>query len=229
MIWDYDAWPSRDGEWEGAARGDDPYDLIDFHVDLGCGRVSKGRIGVDRYAAPGVAVVADLDTREGPLTLSFAGAAGLDAPVLEPGRREHRVHVRGLPFATSSIESIISHHCFEHIGEGFIPLVEECYRVLAPGGILRAITPLFPSRPAVEDPDHCRYFMAGEHGGTWDAFCGTPGNTPQDCWLASFSVPYSTARFRKVGQTATPRLADPAQWWGPDDVRELRVALRAEK
>lgn len=186
-------------DWTGAARGDSRYDQIDFHVDLGCGRAKKGRIGVDRYASEGVDHVIDLNDG-------------------------------WLPFDDSSIESIVSHHALEHIGDGFIPLIDECYRVLQPGGIFRAMVPLFPSWSAVSDPDHKRYFMAEEDGwNTFDSFCGTPGDTPQNCWLASFSVPYTKARFEKLEQTTTPRSPDPAVWWTSADVRELRVAMRAMK
>lgn len=199
MNWDYDTWPSRnDLPWgPDCERGSNEHDLIDFHVDLGCGTRPKARIGIDRFEHPAVDLVMDLDA----------------------------VDVR-LPFADSSIQSVISHHFFEHVGEGFIPLVDEIYRVLRPGGILRAITPLFPSTTAVEDPDHCRYFMAHDGGGgTWDAFCGKPG-VPH--WTESFSVPYTKARFTKVHQDLTPRVRSDL-WWSPYDCRELRVALRAEK
>jgi hypothetical protein len=48
-------WESRRGQgWGDATQGDSPWDNLDFHVDLGCGTIKKGRIGVDRYAAPGV-------------------------------------------------------------------------------------------------------------------------------------------------------------------------------
>jgi SAM-dependent methyltransferase len=217
---DYDLWPSRLGvDWgPGAARGDSPWDKIDFHVDLGCGTRPKGRIGVDRYAAPGVAIVADLDCSWGGRVYSVAERPGEDAPKVNGGEF---VYKRGLPFSTSSVKSIISHHFFEHIGEGFIPLVDEVYRVLEPGGVLRAITPLFPSTAAVEDPDHCRYFMAG----TWDCLCGTP----EHHWMDSFSVPYCKARFERVDLDMTPPLMDVSEWWGPRDQREIRVALKAVK
>lgn len=220
--WDYDLWPSRMGiGWgPGAYRGDNPYDNIDFHVDLGCGNRPKGRIGVDRFAAPGVAIVADMDNVGGPLVYSIADRPGEDAPPLDIAPDVRVLHV-GLPFSDSSIKSIISHHFFEHVGEGFMALVDEVYRVLEPGGILRAITPLFPSTAAVEDPDHCRYFMAG----TWDAFCGTPENI----WMEAFSVPYTKARFEKVDQDLTARIEDVREWWGPHDQRELRVALKVVK
>lgn len=245
--WDYDGWPSRAGEWEGGpARGGSEFDNIDFHVDLGCGRLPKARIGIDRYPAPGVAVVADLEELrtfgvplapgvegwrtngerlilDNPGQISYGYLPGDEWMDLQAGRRM-------LPFPDSSIKSIISHHFFEHVGPGFIPLVDEIYRVLEPGGILRAITPLFPSWSAVSDPDHKRYFMADPESGacTWDVFCGTPGDTPSNCWLSSFSVPYTKARFEKVDQdmTAPPPLE--ARWTAAD-ARELRVALRAMK
>lgn len=216
---DYDLWPSRaDVQWgPGAERGDSEWDTIDFHVDLGCGTKCKARIGVDRYAAPGVAVIADLDDTGGPLTYSVAVGPGQDAP--RPEREAVPVYppFLGLPFGTSSVKSIVSHHCFEHIGDGFLALIEEVHRVLEPGGVLRAITPLFPSTAAVEDPDHRRYFMTG----TWDVFC--------DCRLEDFSVPYTNVRFECVDKDLTPRLANVAQWWGPNDQREIRVALKAVK
>lgn len=212
----YEAWSSGEPyEWSGTQQGGSPYDLVDHHLDLGCGRVKKGRIGVDRFAAPGVDVVIDLDKLTMPVNEGM-----LDYP-------EAWAPVGQLPFADSSIESVISHHACEHVGEGFIRLIDEVYRVLKPGAVFRAIVPLFPSWPAVSDPDHKRFFMASEDGGpgTFDSFAGTP----QDCWLDSFSVPYTRARFERVEQIATPRIADPAKHWTAEDVRELRVALKAVK
>jgi SAM-dependent methyltransferase len=215
-VFDYDLWPSRkDVDWgPGAARGDSEWDTIDFHVDLGCGTKCKARIGVDRYAAPGVAVIADLDCDSGARVYSIAARPGEDAPKVAGGV------TFGLPFGTSSIKSIVSHHFFEHVGDGFIALVDEMYRVLEPGGVLRAITPLFPSTAAVADPDHRRYFMAS----TWDSFCGTPDYH----WMEDFSVPYSAARFECADVDMTPR-SPIEEWWGPRDYREIRVALKAVK
>lgn len=186
----YDEWPSGEPyDWLGCDRSG-PYDRVDFHVDLGCGRLKKGRIGIDRFPDPGVNVVMDLDPVD-------------RRPVL--------------PFDDSTIESIISHHCLEHVGYSFIPLVDEVYRVLKPGGLFRAIVPLFPSRPAVEDADHKRYFMTD----TWKAFCGDPENH----WHEGFATPYTAARFRMLDETWTP-LADGDVW---EQFREIRVAMEAVK
>lgn len=245
-VFAYDAWPSRAHlPWgPDCERGENPYDQIDFHVDLGCGTRPKARIGVDRFPAPGVAVVANLDPIRVHALPPEPGRPGWEPgpdgdmlfhvpPGLHKtpfrylhGMQFYDIGHGALPFDTSSIKSIVSHHFFEHVGEGFVRLVDEIYRVLEPGGILRAITPLFPSTSAVEDPDHCRYFMAHpDAGGTWDAFCGSP-DTPH--WTESFSVPYTRARFKKVDQDLTQRVASEL-WWTPHDVRELRVALQAMK
>lgn len=224
MDWSYDSWESGEPyEWGGAARGTSAWDSYDFHVDLGAGTVKKGRIGIDRYPAPGVNIVMDLDRLEifGAAPKPNMDAVSLDAIPYEATTGYGRLFKRALPFGDSSIQSIISHHALEHIGEGFIPLVDEVYRVLVPGGIFRAITPLFPSYSAVADPDHCRYFMEG----TWESFGGKPGETH---WMESFSVPYTKARFTLEDQDFTAPFPPEIQWT-PHDAREIRVALRACK
>lgn len=214
MDWNYESWESGEPyNWGGAERGPHPYDNIDFHVDLGCGAgVKKGRIGIDRFFAPGVNIVMDLNKL---VVFAEAGEVNGDAP------RDHQTVSYGLPFDDDSIESIVSHHCLEHIGDGFLKLIEEIYRVLKPGGIFRAITPLFPSRAAVDDPTHVRYFTET----TWEFCGGKPGETH---WMESFSVPYTTARFEKVHQDVTAMLP-PDRRWTDVDAREIRVALKANK
>jgi SAM-dependent methyltransferase len=235
--WGYDAWaPVNPANW-GELSHIHPWEH-DCHVDIGCGTVKKGRIGIDRYPAAGVNVVMDLDTgcvgaiatapnedAEWPYScpVEFGGAYGYRR---SQGIGEIRTIAHGLPFEDGSIESIISHHCLEHIGEGFIPLMDDIYRVLKPGGTFCAITPLFPSTSAVADPDHCRYFMVD----TWKVFEGHLGdeNNPTGSWLDSFSVPYTKARFELLDIDATPR-CEPAKHWTDEDAREMRVALRAVK
>lgn len=217
LDWRYAAWPSgHPYDWSPAGRGDWPDDQIDFHLDLMCGRVPKGRIGVDRYPAPGVNVICDLDTLD---VYGLPPYPGADAVPLAGPIREGR-----LPFPDSSIESAISHHGCEHVGDGFIRLMDECYRVLVPGGPMRIIVPLFPSSTAVADPDHKRYFMEE----SFLSFCGTPGDTPNNCWLASFSVPYTKARFEITHQDCSPP-TPPHLQWTPEDRREMRITLRAVK
>ena len=217
---DYDLWPSGEPyDWGGASRGSSPHDNLDFHVDLGCGNLKKGRIGVDINPAPGVNLVCDLERRR---TFAVAGP-GQDAR--PQGDDPGAIQEGTLPFAESSIRSIIAHHCLEHLGDGFIPVMDECWRVLQPGGYFRIIVPLFPSWSAVVDPDHSRFFIGDERSSTFDYFCGSP----EHCWTEEFAVPYTRARFEKIDQIITPRSESPGDWWTTRDAREMRLTLKAVK
>jgi SAM-dependent methyltransferase len=225
--WKYDNLESgAPYDWSPAGRGDHEYDGLDFHLDLGAGTLPKGRLGIDRHPAPGVGLVIDLNTMT---PLEDRATQDLYEEAVLQG---HLPGLAGLPFPNDSIESIVSHHCLEHIGEGFVALMDECHRILKPGGIFRIIVPLFPSKAAVEDPDHKRYFMEE----TFETFCGAPDGKH---WHESFSVPYTSCRFELIHKDMTagvkPRDSwgdpevegiEPDEQWGPKDVREIRVALR---
>lgn len=264
--WSYDAWRPVDPANWGGQRHDHPSEQ-DCHLDIGCGTVKKGRIGIDVRPARGVNVIMDLDSggvfaaapepnRDAFERLSYLhhgyryltpygrerlgndhhNPDYLDYPMMPLPRRngwyndagpaEPYVIGRGLPFKSGSIRSAVSHHALEHVGSGFLPLMDEIYRVLEPGGTFRAITPLFPSSSAVADADHCRYFMED----TWLAFEGHLGdaNNPTGSWLDSFSIPYTKARFKITDLEATKRCA-PEDHWTNRDVRELRVAMETVK
>ena len=219
--WRYENLPSgAPYDWgTDAARGDHETDNLDFHLDLGCGTVKKARLGIDRHPAPGVDLTMDLND------LIPVGLEGRPTPTddlfEEALLKGWLPKGFGLPFPDGSIESIITHHCLEHIGDGFVNLMDECHRVLVPGGVMRIIVPLFPSRTAVEDPDHKRYFMEG----TFETFCGTADGSH---WHESFSVPYTTCRFEMTHKDMTSEedAGGPTGLWGPDGAREIRVALR---
>lgn len=224
--WRYDELESgAPYDWHPAGRGDSEFDAIDFHLDLGCGRLKKGRLGIDRHPDPGVDLAMDLETLE--VTHADAIPEARIADLFEPriAGWMTRAVTEGevapspkLPFPDASIESIISHHALEHIGGGFLRVMDECYRVLVPGGLFRVIVPVFPSRNAVEDPDHKRYFMAG----TFEAFCGRQ-DTPH--WSESFSTPYTACRFELIDKWVSPALPL-EEMWGDTDAREIRVTLK---
>jgi SAM-dependent methyltransferase len=216
--WEYDELPSGEPySWGGAARGDSPFDNLDFHLDIGCGTVKKGRLGIDRHAAPGVDLLVNFETLSPPVP--FKGPdEGLWARTMEQYAHVGNGGMGRLPFPDNSIESIISHHCLEHVGEGFVALIDECYRILKPGGVFRVITPLFPSRAAVEDPDHRRWIMED----TFDTFVGSPDGKH---WHEGFSVPYTKSRFEMADKDFTA-LFPPEERWTHEDRREIRVALR---
>ena len=61
------------------------------------------------------------------------------------------------PFKDNSFDKIIATHVLEHLAD--LPRVmEELWRILKPGGILKITVPHFSSHNAFCDPTHRRYF-----------------------------------------------------------------------
>lgn len=94
-------------------------------LDLGCGQNKQpGYLGVDIAAAPGVDKVFDL------FTFPF-------------------------PFKSAQVEAIYASHFFEHIPQNLrFQFMDECYRLLVPGGKMAIICPYYSSVRAVQDPTH---------------------------------------------------------------------------
>ena len=61
-----------------------------------------------------------------------------------------------LPFDDSTVEAVIAHHVLEHIGNGFIPLMQELYRVCKNGAILDIHVPHHFHEAYYGDPTHKR-------------------------------------------------------------------------
>jgi SAM-dependent methyltransferase len=181
--------PVKPGQgWhEASSQGDHPDDNIDFHVDLGCGYIPKARLGIDRSENADIQM--NLETGE------FLGGNQNDlGPYFLFGHKEGWV----LPFENNSIESIISHHFFEHLSsDAFIDLIDDCYRVLVPEGKLRIIVPMFPSFSAFESSDHKMLLSS-------DSFTDFWGREGQEHWHESFAKPYTKARFRQTAMDYTP-------------------------
>lgn len=95
---------------------------------------------------------------------------GLNCPSGYVGIDKRGGHVRGdleapLPFLDDSIDEVRAHHVLEHI-INLIPLMNECRRVLKPGGLMEIEVPKFPSFTCFVDPTHVRAFADG----TFDYF-----------------------------------------------------------
>jgi SAM-dependent methyltransferase len=168
--------------WNETNRGNHEDDNIDFHIDIGCGNLHKARLGIDRSGKADIFM--NLDTGE---------ILGCDKEL--PEKEEGWV----LPFPDNSIKSAITHHCLEHLGDGFIPLMDDVYRVLEPGGIFRIIVPLFPSRAAYESQDHKRFFSVN----SFEDYCGLADGTH---WHQSFATPFTEARFELTAKDYTPAI-----------------------
>jgi SAM-dependent methyltransferase len=62
---------------------------------------------------------------------------------------------RPLPFRDGAVDRIFAVHVLEHLID-FLPLVDECHRVLRPGGVLHVLSPWWKHVNAVADPTHVR-------------------------------------------------------------------------
>ena len=182
--------PVKPGQgWhEASAQGNHPDDNRDFHVDLGCGAISKARIGIDRNGKADIFM--NLETGE-----------IYDESVLKDFEKYKTFGYKEgwiLPFPKNSVHSIISHHFFEHLShDAFIKLIDDCYRVLKPGHILRIIVPAFPSFNAFEATDHKMLLSEG----SFHDFQGIEGSPH---WHESFATPYTKARFDVKNAMTTP-------------------------
>lgn len=244
--WEYDKLESGEPyDWSPASRGEKPWDQEDFHLDIGCGRVKKARIGIDHAYSPGVDLLVDLEECGPPATMgaieddprpgaSDAVRRTYESFEVEARRRDERSGLEPgttipfgfLPFPDDSIESIISHHALEHIGDGFMHVMQECHRILKPGGLFRIVVPAFPSHAAVADPTHKRYFCEG----TWETWIGAPD---QPYYTDGFAEPYALRRFIAEDIDMSPYpiipgtgVVDEFKLWGKDGAREFRVAFR---
>ncbi|MCK4284319.1 MAG: glycosyltransferase, partial [Candidatus Brocadiae bacterium] len=65
---------------------------------------------------------------------------------------------RGIPLATDCVDYLVADNLLEHIGDGLVCLMNEIWRVCKPGADVEVVVPLFPSKKALWDPTHCRYF-----------------------------------------------------------------------
>jgi len=61
-----------------------------------------------------------------------------------------------LPFEDNSVEAVIAHHILEHIGEGFLTLMKELYRVCKDGAIIDIEVPHHRHENFFGDPTHRR-------------------------------------------------------------------------
>lgn len=128
--------------------------LLDRHLDLGCGACPRNPYqraqlyGVDLQAsAPGASI-------------EIASANLSVAPI---------------PFPSAHFASVSAYDFLEHVprilptpeGHGtrfpFIELMDEIWRVLAPGGLLYAVTPAYPHPAAFQDPTHVNILTDETH------------------------------------------------------------------
>jgi SAM-dependent methyltransferase len=77
---------------------------------------------------------------------------------------------RPLPLRDGSVDRVFVVHVLEHLVD-FLPLVDECHRVLRPGGVLHVLSPWWQHVNAVADPTHVRLIDTQ----TVKGICRSPG------------------------------------------------------
>jgi SAM-dependent methyltransferase len=94
------------------------------------------------------------------LDLGCGGRAQYPANIGIDRRPSKAVHVLadlsgGVAVATGSVDRVFAVHLLEHLTD-FLPLVDDCHRILRPGGILHLMSPWWRHVNAVADPTHVR-------------------------------------------------------------------------
>jgi SAM-dependent methyltransferase len=80
---------------------------------------------------------------------------GVDIADCEDTDVIHDLTVFPYPFKDESIDAIYSSHFVEHLdGIERMKFMDECYRILKPGGRMRLLHPYYKSVRAVQDPTH---------------------------------------------------------------------------
>ncbi|RQX57570.1 hypothetical protein DLJ57_05175 [Micromonospora chalcea] len=136
------------------------------------GRLS-GVLGVwCRVAVGGRApVVVDLGCGA---TKQWPGNLGLDI-YPAPGVNAVANLAGSLPLRDASVDVFFAVHIVEHLID-FLPLFDECHRVLRPGGVLHVMSPWWRHVNAVADPTHVRLLDVQ----TFKGICGQrPPGTPR--------------------------------------------------
>lgn len=109
-------------------------------LDIGCGgHCQPGFVGMDKRELPGVEIVHDLEKFPWPVD-------------------------------SDTVSVILCSHLIEHIKPWLqVDFLDECWRVLMPGGVLMISTPYGGSFRYIQDPTHCapwneataEYFIEG--------------------------------------------------------------------
>jgi SAM-dependent methyltransferase len=133
--------------------------LPDRHLDLGCGKVPR-----NPYAR---GQLCGIDIRQLPEQMDF-------------DYRVANLVVDPIPYEDNYFGSVSAYDFIEHVprllatadGHGtlfpFIRLMNEVWRVLAPGGLVYALTPAYPNAEAFTDPTHVNIITDKTH----EYFCG---------------------------------------------------------
>lgn len=176
------------------------------HLDLGCGPVPRNPYRRDELF-------------------------GVDLSGSTEGGEIRRANLvtQPIPFADDSFDSVSAYDFLEHVprvlltADGqdtrfpFIELMNEVWRVLRPGGLLYAVTPVYPGKAAFQDPTHVNIMTVDTH---------TYFTRPQRmAAMYGFKGDFVARRVQLTRpDPRTAYIAPPANWW-----QRLRLAHRIRR
>lgn len=85
-----------------------------------------------------------------------------------------------LPHEDDSVDSIRANHVLEHVWN-WLPLVNDCWRVLKKDGSMYIEVPKFPHEDSVKDPTHVRFFAD-------ETFVGYLSNYPKGKLFPQYKI-----------------------------------------
>jgi SAM-dependent methyltransferase len=128
----------------------------DLHLDLGCGAKPRNPYRRARLCGVDIRKAVDVD------------------PAVEI--RVANLALQPIPYATSSFGSVSAFDFIEHVPRvladaqdeaattfPFVNLMNEIWRVLAPGGLFYALTPCYPAGESFQDPTHVNIITERTH------------------------------------------------------------------
>lgn len=94
----------------------------------------------------------------------ITGAIGIDFSAMSDADITLDLNKENLPFEDSSVDFIFSSHTLEHLTiDGFLHVMQECYRVLKPSGQLKIVVPYFTTTANLANPFHNNNICFNEH------------------------------------------------------------------
>jgi ubiquinone/menaquinone biosynthesis C-methylase UbiE len=66
------------------------------------------------------------------------------------------IETQTFPFEDNSVDEVIAHHVFEHLGEGYFHVLKQLYRVCQHGAIIDVVVPHHRHDSFANDPTHRR-------------------------------------------------------------------------